>query len=150
MKPCVSSVASRRFTALIGNLPTRTAMPCRCASRSLNPICASGGSVNTLLGLAALATDVASWQVAQKSMQGAADAAVYSAEIASNKADGTSLVTQAKAVTAALGFIDGQKGRIGLGERAADIGQLHQQRNRDRGHCSAAAVAISVRLVFID
>jgi Flp pilus assembly protein TadG len=61
-----------------------------------------------LLGLAALATDVASWQVAQKSMQGAADAAVYSAEIA--KADGTSLVTQAKAVTAALGFIDGQNG----------------------------------------
>ena len=50
MKPCVSSVASRRSTALIGNLPTRTAMPCRCASRSLNPICASGGSVNTQYG----------------------------------------------------------------------------------------------------
>jgi Putative Flp pilus-assembly TadE/G-like len=63
-----------------------------------------------LFGLAALAIDVASWQVAQKSMQGAADTAVYSAEIASNKADGTSLVTQAKAVTAALGFIDGQNG----------------------------------------
>jgi hypothetical protein len=63
-----------------------------------------------LLGIAALATDVASWQVAQKSMQGAADAAAYSAGIAYNKGDGTNLVTQAKAITAALGFTDGQSG----------------------------------------
>lgn len=63
-----------------------------------------------LFGFAALATDVASWQVAQKSMQGAAEAAAYSAGVASNKADGTNLVTQAKAITAALGFKDGQSG----------------------------------------
>jgi Flp pilus assembly protein TadG len=63
-----------------------------------------------LFGFAALATDVASWQVAQKSMQGAAEAAAFSAGVASNKADGTNLVTQAKAITAALGFKDGQSG----------------------------------------
>ena len=63
-----------------------------------------------LFGFAALATDVASWQVAQKSMQGVADAAAYSAGIAYNKGDGTSFVTQAKAITAALGFTDSQNG----------------------------------------
>ena len=49
-EPCVSSVTSRRNTAFIGNLPTRAAIPWRCASRSLNPMCASGGSVNTQYG----------------------------------------------------------------------------------------------------
>ncbi len=61
-----------------------------------------------IFGFAALAIDVASWQVAQKSMQGAADAAAYSAAATFQKGDGTSFVTQAKAISAASGFIDGQ------------------------------------------
>src|ERR1043165_208597 len=63
-----------------------------------------------IFGFVALATDVASWQVAQKSMQGAADAAAYSAGIAQKNADGTSIVTQAKAVAASQGFVDGVNG----------------------------------------
>jgi hypothetical protein len=63
-----------------------------------------------LVGFAALAIDVASWQVAKQSMQGAADAAAFSAGIANNKNDGTSYVTQAKGITAAQGYVDGQNG----------------------------------------
>jgi hypothetical protein len=43
-------------------------------------------------------------------MLGAAETAAYSAIIAYNKADGTSTVTQAKAVTAAQGYVDGVNG----------------------------------------
>ena len=50
MKPSVSPVASVRSTALIGNLATRTATPWRCASPSLSPTWASGGSVNRQYG----------------------------------------------------------------------------------------------------
>ena len=50
MKPRVSPVASVRSTALIGSLATRTEMPWRCASRSLIPTWASGGSVNMQYG----------------------------------------------------------------------------------------------------
>jgi hypothetical protein len=43
-------------------------------------------------------------------MQGVADTAAYSAGIAYDKNDGTSYVTQAKAITAAQGYVDGQNG----------------------------------------
>ena len=46
MNPCFSSVASVRRTALIGSRATRTAIPRACASLSLSPTRASGGSVN--------------------------------------------------------------------------------------------------------
>ena len=46
MKPCFSFVASVRNTALIGRCATRTGIPRRSASPSLNPTRASGGSVN--------------------------------------------------------------------------------------------------------
>jgi len=63
-----------------------------------------------LAGFTALAIDVASWQVAQRSMQGAADVAAYSAAIAYDKNDGTSYVTQAKGIAAAQGYVDGRNG----------------------------------------
>jgi Flp pilus assembly protein TadG len=67
-------------------------------------------SITVLFGFAALAIDAASWQTAQKSMQGAADMAAYSAGIAQTINDGTSIVTQAKGITAAMGYVDGQNG----------------------------------------
>src|SRR5260370_17135881 len=70
----------------------------------------TGLGARALAGFAALAIDVASWQVAQRSMQGAADAAAYSAGIAYNKSDGTDFHTQAKGITAAQGYVDGQNG----------------------------------------
>ena len=63
-----------------------------------------------LAGVAALAVDVASWQVAQRSMQGAADTAAYSAAIAYSSSGGTSYITQAKGIAASQGFVDGQNG----------------------------------------
>ena len=63
-----------------------------------------------LAGFTALAIDAASWQVAQRSMQGAADTAAYSAGIAYTKSVGTSYVTQAKGIAAANGYVDGQNG----------------------------------------
>jgi hypothetical protein len=56
---------------------------------------------SSLFGFAALAIDVGSWQVAQRSMQGAADAAAYSAYVAYNLNSGTTIGTQAKGITAA-------------------------------------------------
>jgi hypothetical protein len=63
-----------------------------------------------LLGFAALAVDVVSWQAAQRTMQGVADAAAYCAMIAYNKNDGTSIVTQAKGISAGQGYVDGHNG----------------------------------------
>ena len=68
-------------------------------------LCAAG-----LAGFTALAIDVASWQVAQHSMQGAADTAAYSAAVAYNKNNGTGYVTQAKAIAAVDGYVDGSNG----------------------------------------
>jgi Flp pilus assembly protein TadG len=70
----------------------------------------TGLCATALVGFAALAIDVASWQVAQRSMQGTADAAAYSAAFAYSKNDGTSYITQAKGITAAQGYVDGQNG----------------------------------------
>jgi Flp pilus assembly protein TadG len=70
----------------------------------------TGLCATALVGFAALAVDVASWQVAQRSMQGAADMAAYSAGLAYSLSNGTSIVTQAKGVAAANGYVDGQNG----------------------------------------
>jgi Flp pilus assembly protein TadG len=63
-----------------------------------------------LFGFAGLAVDVASWQVNQRSVQGTADAAAYSAAVAYSKNNGTSIVTQAEGITAARGYVAGQNG----------------------------------------
>lgn len=63
-----------------------------------------------LVGFAALGIDVATWQTAQRSMQGTADMAAYSAAIAYSKSNGSSIVTQAKGVAAQMGYVDGQNG----------------------------------------
>jgi Flp pilus assembly protein TadG len=70
----------------------------------------TGLSATVLVGFAALAIDVGSWQVARRSLQGAADAAAYSAGIAFRKS--TSIVTQAKGITAAHRYVDGQNGVV--------------------------------------
>src|SRR5579864_7749596 len=70
----------------------------------------TGLCATALVGFAALAVDVASWQVAQRSMQGAADTAAYSAAIAYNNSGGTTYITQAKGIAAAQGYVDGQNG----------------------------------------
>jgi Flp pilus assembly protein TadG len=70
----------------------------------------TGLSATALVGFAALAVDVASWQVAQRSMQGTADMAAFSAALAHSKSNGTSVVTQAKGIAAAQGYVDAQGG----------------------------------------
>ncbi len=67
-------------------------------------------SITVLFGFLALATDAASWMTDQRAMQGAADAAAYSASVAYSKNDGTTIVTQAKAIAAQMGYVDGQNG----------------------------------------
>jgi Flp pilus assembly protein TadG len=63
-----------------------------------------------VVGFLALAVDVGSWQVARLSLQGAADAAAYSAVVAYNNSVNNSVVRQAKGITAAYGYVDGQNG----------------------------------------
>jgi Flp pilus assembly protein TadG len=82
----------------------------------------TGLSATVLVGFAALAIDVASWQVAQRSMQGAADAAAYSAGVAYNRGDGTDFHTQAKGITAAQGYVDGQNGATVAVNRPPTLG----------------------------
>ena len=62
-----------------------------------------------LIGFTGLGIDVASWQVTLRRMQGAADQAVFAAALASGAGDTlTNITTDAKAVTASHGFVDGQ------------------------------------------
>jgi Flp pilus assembly protein TadG len=70
----------------------------------------TGLGAAALAGFAALAIDVASWQVSQRSMQGATDTAAYSAAVAYNNSGGTTYITQAKGIAAAQGYVDGQNG----------------------------------------
>ena len=61
-----------------------------------------------LTGFAGLAVDAAVWETSKLNMQGAADAAAYSAAIA--LAAGSNPTTNAKGVTAQMGLVDGQAG----------------------------------------
>ena len=64
-----------------------------------------------LIGFTGLGIDVASWQVTLRRMQGAVDQAVFAAAIASTAGDTlTNVTTDAKAVTASHGYVDGQSG----------------------------------------
>ncbi len=65
-------------------------------------------SLTALLGVAGLATEASSWYVTKRNMQGAADAAAFSADTAlKNGASLTELTAAAKAVAAQYGFVDG-------------------------------------------
>jgi len=61
-----------------------------------------------LLGCAGLAIDVGTWQVNKRKLQGAADQAALAAALANDL--GYSATTEAKAVTASYGFVDGHSG----------------------------------------
>jgi Flp pilus assembly protein TadG len=62
-----------------------------------------------LIGFTGLGIDVASWQVTLRKMQGAADQAVFAGALASGNGETlTNVRTDAKAVTASHGYVDGQ------------------------------------------
>lgn len=73
------------------------------------------GTVAVIFGLSAavvcsiggLAVDVSSWQTTQRSMQGAADMAALSGEIANDLSNGDVVTTEAKGVTASMGYVNG-------------------------------------------
>ncbi len=68
----------------------------------------TGLALTMLAGFAGLAIDATAWQTAKRDMQGAADQAAYSAAIGAKV--GASGTTNAKGVTAQMGFVDGQSG----------------------------------------
>jgi Flp pilus assembly protein TadG len=63
-----------------------------------------------LIGFAGLAIDVASWEVTQRHMQGAADQAAIGAVLAYLAGGGDNVTAQAKGITANYGFTDTQNG----------------------------------------
>jgi Flp pilus assembly protein TadG len=64
-----------------------------------------------MVGAMALAVDAGVWMVQKRSAQGAADQAAYSAAVAGAAGASTSQgTTEAKAVTASMGFVDGVDG----------------------------------------
>lgn len=63
-----------------------------------------------LVGMGALAVDVGLWNVQKRQAQGAADQAAYSAAIAA-KASGNG-TTEARAIAANMGFVNGQNGVV--------------------------------------
>ena len=63
------------------------------------------GRVSTVLGLAGLGTEVAAWYTSKQTMQGAADAAAYTAVTALSKgASVAQLTTEARSIAAKYGF----------------------------------------------
>jgi hypothetical protein len=68
----------------------------------------TGLTITALVGVAGLAVDVGYWQVEKRSMQGVSDEAAYSAAIAA--AAGGNITTQAQAVAAQHGFVNGVGG----------------------------------------
>ncbi len=86
---------------------------CREASclRDLGADCSGGAAVmmalalSTVLGLAGLGTEVAAWYTSKQTMQGAADAAAYTAVTALSKgASVAQLTTEARSIAAKYGF----------------------------------------------
>src|SRR5579872_2992257 len=68
-------------------------------------------SLTSLLGFAGLGTEATLWYVAKRNMQGATDAAAYTAAIAEGAGqDGTAFTAAAKAVAKQYGFADGSGG----------------------------------------
>ena len=68
-------------------------------------------SLVVLLGFAGLGSEVASWYVARRTMQGAADTAAYSAAYAKAANATTSVYTsEATSVAGSYGFVDGTGG----------------------------------------
>ena len=65
-------------------------------------------AATVLMGVVGLAVDVGEWKMNQRNMQAAADQAAYSADIAAQA--GQNATTQADAVAAQLGFVNGQGG----------------------------------------
>jgi hypothetical protein len=63
-----------------------------------------------LTGVLGFAIDAGSWEVARRGMQGAADAAAYSAAWAYKDATTNNIVTQAEGITAAQGYVAGASG----------------------------------------
>jgi Flp pilus assembly protein TadG len=61
-----------------------------------------------LIGFVGLGVDVASWQIAERDMQGAADEAAFSAAIAADA--GGAWQVNAKGITAQMGFVDTKNG----------------------------------------
>lgn len=74
----------------------------------------TGVAFSAVLGFAGLGTEVGTWYVAKRSMQGAADAAAYSAALAAmNTSPANALsdaITEARAVSAQYGFANGTNG----------------------------------------
>ena len=68
----------------------------------------TGLAAAVLMGAVGLAVDVGAWEMNQRNMQAAADEAAYSADIAAQA--GQNYTTQADAVAAQLGFVNGQNG----------------------------------------
>jgi Flp pilus assembly protein TadG len=105
----------------------------------------AGLSGTVLVGFGALAIDVGSWQVAQRSMQGAADAAAYSAGIAYNNNDGTKIVTQAEGIAAAQGYVGGASVLNSPGvQNAATLVTVTVNQPPKSGSHTSSATAIEV------
>jgi Flp pilus assembly protein TadG len=70
-------------------------------------------SLTSLLGFAGLGTEATLWYVAKRNMQGASDAAAFTAKTASIAGQGsTQFTAAAKAVAAQYGYVDGNNGIV--------------------------------------
>jgi hypothetical protein len=66
----------------------------------------TGLASTVIIGFAGFGIDVASWELAQRNMQGAADQAAYSAAVASAAGGGASPITQAEGIAASFGYVN--------------------------------------------
>lgn len=111
-------VGSRVLRSVIFGSCHSTAQRLHHALRCMVADCSGGVAVPTaislvvLLGCAGLGSEVASWYVSRRSMQGAADTAAYSAAYikAANDGSGTTYVVEATSVAGSYGYVDGTNG----------------------------------------
>ena len=77
-------------------------------------------AATVLMGFAGLAVDMGRWQLARRDQQGVADQAAYSAAVAIGK--GKSATTEARAVAASHGIVDGVGGATVTVNRPPTLG----------------------------
>src|ERR1700737_3102170 len=111
-------ISSLRFIETVG-LRKRTFF-CDCSGSTV-PIVAI--AMTALIGFASLGTEVGVWYGVRRDMQGATDAAAYSAALAKNRPPGTSTIVdaQARSVTAQQGYKDGSNGVSGIAPCSVEL-----------------------------
>jgi Flp pilus assembly protein TadG len=113
MRQKIAILADRLRIGSSANQRIRSAIAKLAADRRGVSAVLIGFMLPVMIGFVGLALDVSYWEINKRDLQGAADQAVFSAAVAAGRsADAAQTVTQAKAVMASMGYVDGADGVV--------------------------------------